>query len=316
MRNVFTKDALERLHSLEKLDEMLRITTPISWVGLLMTGMLVISAVFWSIFGSIVVKVEGTGIIMDHGGVVRPVVRGSGNIKKVYVIEGSQVKEGDLLAELEILDVDNDGRIARNDISLSDSKKEALGKVEQYSTTGLKKNSTAQVISDTDGIVTEVFVKKGDMASVGREICAIRCIDGNKEKNGVLYVSARMGKKIVPGMTLQLTPSGTDSSVDGYLMAVVRRVSEYPVTQESINSRIGNPALAMAIMQTNGSACMEVFFDILKDRNNPTGYLWTSVVGNPAPISAGSMVTGFAVVERIPPIEKVFYKFSNWVRTR
>ena len=54
----------------------------------------------------------------------------------------------------------------------------------------------------------------------------------------------------------------------------------------------------------------------MKDASSESGYLWTSVVGKHRPITAGSFCTGSVVIEREPPIEKVFYKISQWLRSR
>ena len=61
---------------------------------------------------------------------------------------------------------------------------------------------------------------------------------------------------------------------------------------------------------------MEVKFDLVKDESSESGYLWTSVVGRHRPVTAGSFCTGSVVIEREPPIEKVFYKISQWLRNR
>lgn len=61
---------------------------------------------------------------------------------------------------------------------------------------------------------------------------------------------------------------------------------------------------------------MEIRFELVKDADSKSGYLWTSVVGHHKPVTAGSYCTGSVVIERQPPIEKVFYKISQWLRSR
>ena len=72
--------------------------------------------------------------------------------------------------------------------------------------------------------------------------------------------------------------------------------------------------LAQWIAEQKKSALMEVRFDLVKDAES--GYLWTSVVGDRPAITPGSFCKGSIVIDRKPPIEKVFYKVSQWLRSR
>ena len=96
----------------------------------------------------------------------------------------------------------------------------------------------------------------------------------------------------------------------------MRSVSEYPVSQQGMQKALGNAQLAQWIFTKENSALVEVHFDLVKDETSPSGYLWTSVVGNHRPVTAGSFCTGSIVIERKPPLSKVFYKFSQWLRSR
>ena len=134
---------------------------------------------------------------------------------------------------------------------------------------------------------------------------------------GLLYIPVEKGKRVQTGMTIQLAPNGVDVSQTGSLIGVVRTVSQYPMTMQGIQQHLGNAQLAQwIIMAQNNSAVMEVTFDLVKDPSSESGYLWTSQVGEHKPITAGSFCTGSIIIERKPPIEKVFYKLSQWLRNR
>ena len=66
----------------------------------------------------------------------------------------------------------------------------------------------------------------------------------------------------------------------------------------------------------NTADALSAIFELVKDEDSTSGYLWTSKVGVHKPITAGSFCTGSIIVERRPPIEKVFYKLSQWLRNR
>ena len=101
----------------------------------------------------------------------------------------------------------------------------------------------------------------------------------------------------------------------GSLIGLVRRVSDYPVTLRAMEEDLGNAQMAQFIYQREG-AVMEVAFDLVKDSESQSGYLWTSFVGEHRPVTAGSFVKGSVIVERRPPIEKVFHRLSQWLRNR
>ena len=142
----------------------------------------------------------------------------------------------------------------------------------------------------------------------------MRLSGGRKDLTGILYIPVDKGKRVKPGQSIQLAPNGVDVSQSGSLIGVVRSVSQYPVSMQSVQNRLGNDHLSQFILQAQQSAVMEVTFDLVKDENSESGYLWTSTVGDHAPITAGSFCTGSIIIERQPPIQKVFYKLSQWLR--
>ena len=56
---IFSKEALDKLRSPEKLDTMLPITTPITWMALVAILVMLFSVVLWSIYGAFTVKADG-----------------------------------------------------------------------------------------------------------------------------------------------------------------------------------------------------------------------------------------------------------------
>ena len=136
-------------------------------------------------------------------------------------------------------------------------------------------------------------------------MCSVRLTQNRPEMLGVFYVPVEMGKRVEVGMTIQLAPNGLDVSKTGSLIGVVRSVSQYPVTSENVIKTLGNATLAQWFIQNKG-ALIEIQFDLVKDEKSSSGYLWTSQVGEHKPITAGSFCTGFVIIKREAPIERVF----------
>lgn len=60
---MFRKEALDRLSSLEELDELMHVTNPRSWLALLALGALLVLALIWGLFATISTTVTGRGVL-------------------------------------------------------------------------------------------------------------------------------------------------------------------------------------------------------------------------------------------------------------
>ncbi len=65
---MFRKEALDRLSSLEELDELMHVTTPRSWLALLGLGSLLVVALIWGLFTTIPTTVAGRGSLTSAEG--------------------------------------------------------------------------------------------------------------------------------------------------------------------------------------------------------------------------------------------------------
>ncbi|MBR0102955.1 MAG: hypothetical protein IJQ01_05605, partial [Selenomonadaceae bacterium] len=98
---IFSQEALDKLRSPEKLDTMLPITTPVSWMALIAILVLLFAVVLWSIYGAFTVKADGMGLIMDSAGLMNVTHTANGKIAQLYVRPGMTIKKGDLIAHME-----------------------------------------------------------------------------------------------------------------------------------------------------------------------------------------------------------------------
>ena len=311
---IFSPEALNKMRSPEKLDEILPIAQPITWMGLIAVAVAIFSVILWSIFGSFTVKAEGMGLLMDSQGVANITALFSGKIDRLYVHSGEKIQKGDKIAHIEQIQENASTRMAQYAPELATSELDAQNKVYEFDAKRYQKNETEFIYSNYDGIVDDILSGEGRAVGSGTPICSVRLSGGRKDLTGILYIPVDKGKRVKPGQSIQLAPNGVDVSQAGSLIGVVRSVSQYPVSLQSVQNRLGNDHLSQFILQSQQSAVMEVTFDLVKDENSASGYLWTSTVGDHAPITAGSFCTGSIIIERQPPIQKVFYKLSQWLR--
>lgn len=312
---IFSQEALNKMRSPEKLDMILPITTPITWMGLIAVAVAIFSVILWSIFGSFTVKAEGMGIIMDSQGVTNITTLFGGKIDQIYIHNGEKIKKGDKIAHIEQIQENARTRMAQYAPELATSELDAINKVYEYDARRYQMDEAEFVYSSYNGIVDEILLSEGATVGAGTPICSVRLSGGRKDLTGVFYVAVEKGgKRIKPGQTIQLSPNGVDVSLTGNLIGVVRSVSQYPVSTQAVQKRLGNDHLSQYILQAQRSSVMEVTFDLVKDPESESGYLWTSQVGEHKAITAGSFCTGSIIIEKQPPIQKVFYKLSQWLR--
>jgi HlyD family secretion protein len=96
----FRKSALEKLSTPEKLDQLIKITSPRAWIALLTIAIAIGTAVTWGFTGRVKTKINTTGVLL--GGEVYDIVSTSqGQLIKLNIAVGDVVKEGDVIAEID-----------------------------------------------------------------------------------------------------------------------------------------------------------------------------------------------------------------------
>ena len=313
---LFSREALDKMRSPEKLDTLLHITNPVGWMGLAAIMLLLAGVVLWSIMGAFTVKADGYGLIMDAGGVRKITAISTGQVENLYIAEGSSVRKNQQLVQLNQISMTMDTIATRNSIDLGSNINDVALRVNAHDAKRTAEAVNEQIYSPYNGIVTEVSVDVGALVRAGEEICTIRLDEGRSDLTGIMYVPVDKGKRLEPGMSIQLAPNGADVSQTGSLLGVVRSVSEYPADQSAMIRNLGNTQLVQMILQQAQGAVVEVRFDLVKNEKDESGYLWTSVVGEHKAVTAGTYVTGSVIIERQSPIAKVFYKASQWLRNR
>ncbi|MCL2010068.1 MAG: HlyD family efflux transporter periplasmic adaptor subunit [Synergistaceae bacterium] len=314
-QRIFNEEALARLRSPEQLYSAIKVTQPVAWMAFFTLFFLIGSIVLWSVFGVMSVSVQGVGMILDSGGIVNIYHDVNGKISEILVQPGARVRNGDVVAKLVLPNMVNDIIKTRQDIMRSANQSQVESSVSNFDSLINIWYHSFNVISTFDGIVKDVQVNVGDVVTAGStSICSIRLDQDRDDVMVMMYVPADEGKKIEPGMVAQLVPSGADQKEDGSLMGVVRGVSLYPVSSSVIMRTIGNSDVVNWILQRMGGAVMEVKIDLVEDPRSPSGYLWTSTVGDHKPLTVGTICTGSIVTNRQPPLNRVFKKLGQWLR--
>lgn len=96
----FRKAALEKLSTPEKLDQLIKVTSPKGWIALLTIAIALSTGIGWSFFGNIKTKLNVVGVLL--GGEIHEVVATSqGQLINLNVNIGDKVKDGDIIGTIE-----------------------------------------------------------------------------------------------------------------------------------------------------------------------------------------------------------------------
>lgn len=102
--SLFRKAALAKIQSPEQLDTLLPITSPLSWLALLMVGFALAVTVIWAFTGTIMRTTTGQGIIVRDGqrGITSIGGQGSGAILDILIQPGDEVLKGQPIFNLDL----------------------------------------------------------------------------------------------------------------------------------------------------------------------------------------------------------------------
>ena len=171
----------------------------------------------------------------------------------------------------------------------------------------------SRIVSKHDGKVLELAAVPGQIISNGSKIGTIQIGEGqDSELVGVAYFPDSEGKKIESGMNVQITPSIVKRERYGGMLGEVTKVSPFPVTPEDMSAIIGNQNLAEDLVGSlGGNAPIQVFTELELDKNNVSGYQWSSSNGPAIEISSGTTADIRVQVGKVAPISYVIPLFRS-----
>ncbi len=98
--NIFRQEALQRLSSSERLDQMMQVVNPQDWLPLGTLAVFVVLGLLWSVFGNIPITVTGKGVFINPRQVMQFQSPISGQLQSLKVREGQCVNKGEIIATI------------------------------------------------------------------------------------------------------------------------------------------------------------------------------------------------------------------------
>jgi HlyD family secretion protein len=161
--------------------------------------------------------------------------------------------------------------------------------------------NSSQIISPYSGRVLEVSQRPGEVVTAGGRLATIEVENSSKDLAGISYFTVAEGKKIQPGMSIQLTPQTVKRERFGGILGKVTAVSDFPITSETVAHEIGNIDLANGLAKKR-DGLIQVTAQLEPDPKTASGYQWSSSTGPAGKITPGTTTIVRVKVEERAPI--------------
>lgn len=158
-----------------------------------------------------------------------------------------------------------------------------------------------RIVSPIAGHVTEVKATVGSVVAPGKPILSIETAGEGLEL--VLYIPADQGKKVTPGMTVQISPATVKKEEFGTLTGEILAISEFPVSPEGMLSVLQNAQLVTRFSAQGAPYAARV--RLISDPTTASGYAWSGGRGPPVGLSSGTTAAAEVTVRTQAPISLV-----------
>lgn len=262
------------LSSPEQLDQLMSVTSPIGWVGLLVTFALLVTVTVWGFYGEIPLQADGPGILLHPGGLRTVAAMSPGRIVDLLVKVGDTVEKGQVVARVQSMAT--------------------------YPATAI-----VELTSPFAGGVTQMIARPGLVVQPGDAVLTLGPLVSNLE--AVLYLPLDKGKKVAIGQAVQVTVSTVEREQYGYILGIVKTASSYATSTQIMQETLGNPDLVRAFTHGDSfqTAPVEIRVRLFRDLQTPSGYHWSSQNGPPFAITPGTPCTASIATGSERPVDLV-----------
>ncbi|BCL39334.1 NHLP bacteriocin system secretion protein [Nostoc sp. MS1] len=164
----------------------------------------------------------------------------------------------------------------------------------------LQLQGKSEIRSKYNGRVLELATSAGQVLNPGVRLGSIDVADANSKILALVYLPIQEGKKVKPGMSIEVTPDTVQRARFGGIVGRVSQVSPFPDSRQGAISLVGNAEIVDKLLR--GQTALGMFVELQKDSTTFSGYRWSSSSGPQLQITPGTTVNGRITVEERAPI--------------
>lgn len=208
----------------------------------------------------------------------------------------------DLQAQLQELD-SKAANLAQQDLETSTNRQKEIQEVQrEIAKLELQLQQNTQIISQHDGRILEIAVNPGQVIETGTRLGNLETEVRSSHLVAMTYFTVADGKKIQPGMNIQITPQTVKREQFGGIIGNISTVSAFPITTEAAASIVGNPEVVKGLVADKQEGVIQVIADLKPNAKTASGYAWSSSKGPQLKLSPGTTTTVRVTVEERAPI--------------
>ena len=182
-----------------------------------------------------------------------------------------------------------------------------------------------EIRSPLAGQMLELMVAAGSVVGPGSRMGTLDTRKKSDRFEVVAYFPIGAGKKIVPGMLMELSPTvagvvsltgeGGAQPVTGpsltyrKLLARVDSTSQLPISPTAAALTVGSEAITAGLM--GAGSRVEVIAQLQPDLDHPSGYVWAGG-GTEFDVAAGTTLFARTVIKQRPPLSFVVPALKEW----
>lgn len=219
---------------------------------------------------------------------------------------------GDAVNALNALAVDADERSIKAERERLDLESRIAQTRRELAEVVAERAARTVVRAPAAGRVIELAVSAADRVAAGSPLMRLvpQAADGDAEGiQAILFVPPTDGKRVQPGMAVQVVPSTARVERDGFIRGEVVHVSETPATREAVLQTIRNAAFVDTLMASGPP--FEVRVALKRNPATASGFDWSSDLGGQRTVESGTVIKGSVVVERRRLLSLVLPAYDN-----
>ena len=228
-RVIFRKSALDRISSLDQLDQTMTVVKPSSIFALLSVAIMIVIALLWGCLGSVPDIVMGNGVIMNIDNITSVKYANQGSVKNIFVKHGDIVRNGQIIARIERQDI-------LDQIKLNERKLDGYLEMQRILKSANKNGDAKQEMMSSlysQGLITEQEYLNSRQTEINVEQQVtetkqqILLLNDNYQTSTqvianvsgrVMEVPVRRGDYVQPGSTICVIESGNSDTAFGALV--------------------------------------------------------------------------------------------------
>ncbi|NJD20271.1 MAG: NHLP bacteriocin system secretion protein [Gemmatimonadetes bacterium] len=195
---------------------------------------------------------------------------------------------------------------SRSDEAIGDVDERIRVALEELQAAELELAQSSIVLSPYAGYVRELRSDVGQLVVAGQALASVEMMGAPLQ--ATVFVPTE-GKRIQPGMDVQVSPVTVRREEYGYLLGTVAFVSPQPATRQGMLRTLGNEILVEQLAGAGAPFLVEV--TLQADPETPSGFRWSSGGGPPTRVESGTLVSVRVVVDRQRPISLVIPAFRS-----